>query len=234
MIISKVLIDWDQLPENMQNDSVRKYYDILYNKRYSLLFKRLFDILMSIFALIILSPLFVLIAILIKIDSKGSVIFCQERVTQYGKKFCIYKFRTMFFNTENKGAQITIKGDKRITKVGKVLRKCRLDEIPQLFNIIIGDMSFVGTRPEVVKYVEQYTEEMMATLLLPAGVTSEASIQYKNEAKLLEVNDNLDQMYIEKILPDKMDYNLKSILNFSLLREMKIIFKTIVMVFKQD
>jgi lipopolysaccharide/colanic/teichoic acid biosynthesis glycosyltransferase len=177
---------WDELPDEMRNESVRKYYDILQKKRFQLVLKRLFDIIMAFIALIILFPVIIAIAIIIKTDSKGPVMFRQVRVTQYGKRYRIYKFRTMTPNAEDMGTQVTTQNDIRITQAGRILRKYRLDEIPQLFNIIFtGDMTFVGTRPEVVKYAEQYTDEMAATLLLPAGVTSEASIKYKDEEKLL-------------------------------------------------
>ena len=194
--------------------------------------KRIFDIVLAIIILIILSPLFIVLSIAVKIDSNGPIMFRQTRVTQYGKRFKIFKFRTMVDNADKIGSQITTKNDKRVTRVGKILRKYRLDEIPQLFNIIAGDMSFVGTRPEVPKYVEKYTEEMMATLLLPAGVTSEASIQYKDEELFLsEVND-VDVIYINKVLPEKMKYNLKSIREFSLLSDIRTMFKTLITVFK--
>lgn len=227
-----ILRQWEDLPEYMKNASVKKYYDILYKKRLSLFMKRIFDIVLAIIILIILSPLFIVLSIAVKIDSNGPIMFRQTRVTQYGKRFKIFKFRTMVDNADKIGSQITTKNDKRVTRVGKILRKYRLDEIPQLFNIIAGDMSFVGTRPEVPKYVEKYTEEMMATLLLPAGVTSEASIQYKDEELFLsEVND-VDIIYINKVLPEKMKYNLKSIREFSLLSDIRTMFKTLITVFK--
>ena len=168
-----------------------------------------------------------IISALIAADSKGGVFFQQERVTQYGRKFKILKFRTMTVNAEKQGTQITVLNDTRVTKIGKVLRKYRLDEVPQLFNIILGDMSFCGTRPEVPRYVCEYTQEMMATLLLPAGVTSEASIKYKDESRLLEITDNVDEFYVSRILPEKMEYNLQSIKRFSLLRELGIMANTV-------
>jgi lipopolysaccharide/colanic/teichoic acid biosynthesis glycosyltransferase len=225
---------WDDLPAIMKNESVRYYYNLLYKKRFSILCKRIFDILTAIITFIILSPAFIIISIAIKIDSRGPVIFKQVRVTQYGKKFKIYKFRTMIENAEEKGTKVTTKNDRRITKVGKVLRKYRLDEFPQLFNIFAGDMSFVGTRPEVVKYVEKYTDEMWATLLLPAGITSEASIRYKDEERLLSNSENVDHTYINKVLPEKMKYNLKSIENFSFFRELKTMTSTVLAVIRKD
>ena len=228
-----MLIRWGDLPEEMKNDSVRKYYNILYKKRYRLFVKRVFDVLVAILIFIILSPVFVIISIAIKIDSKGPIMFRQVRVTQYGKQFRIFKFRTMINNADKMGSQVTTKDDTRITKVGKFLRKLRLDELPQLFNIITGDMSFTGTRPEVVKYVEKYTDEMMATLLLPAGVTSEASIQYKDEEQLLANEDDADKVYLNQVLPEKMKYNLKSIEKFSFLGDMKLMVKTVMAIMKR-
>lgn len=208
-----VLKSWDELPENMRNDSVKRYYEILEKKRTSLTIKKLFDFFAAIITLVILLPLLLLISIAIKIDSKGPVMFRQVRITQYGKPFRIFKFRTMVNNAERIGTQVTTKNDGRITRTGRILRKFRLDEIPQLLNIIIGDMTFVGTRPEVPKYVKRYSEEMMATLLLPAGVTSEASIQYKDEELLLADSDNIEEIYVNKVLPEKMRYNLRSIVS---------------------
>lgn len=222
-----ILRKWEELPEIMKNESVRKYYDSLHEKRFSLLIKRLFDILAGIMTLIILSPVFLVLCIAIKMDSRGPVLFRQIRVTQYGKRFRIFKFRTMVANAESVGSQVTTKNDTRVTKLGRILRKWRLDEFPQLFNILTGDMSFVGTRAEVVKYVEQYTDEMMATLLLPAGVTSEACIQYKDEERLLVDAFNADKTYVEVVLPEKMKYNLRSIEMFSFIDELKTMVKTV-------
>ena len=178
---------WDKLPIDMQNDAVRPYYELLRKKVVSLLVKRIFDVIMSIVLLIILSPVFLIVSLFIKIDSKGTVFYRQERVTQYGKRFKIFKFRTMVVNADKIGSFVTINNDSRVTKIGKKLRKYRLDEIPQLLNILTGNMTFVGTRPEVPKYVAYYTDEMKATLLLPAGVTSKASIEYKDEEKILNL-----------------------------------------------
>jgi len=227
-----LLKKWDDLPENMKNDRVRPYYEFLHKKRLSLVAKRIFDVVVAILTFIILSPIFIVLCIAIKIDSKGPVMFRQIRITQYGKQFRIFKFRTMVNNADKIGTQVTTKNDARITIVGKFLRKLRLDEIPQLFNIISGDMSFVGTRPEVVKYVEKYTDEMMATLLLPAGVTSEASIQYKDEELLLANDEDADKTYIYEVLPEKMKYNLRSIEKFSFWGDIKIMLRTISVVFR--
>lgn len=156
-----MLCKWEELPRNMQNDAVRPYYDSLQEKKFSLLLKAIFDRVVSLLMLIGLSPIFLILAVMIKMDSPGEVFFRQERVTQYGKKFRIHKFRTMVKNAEALGTQVTTKSDMRVTKVGKKLRGCRLDELPQLIDILQGNMSFVGTRPEVTKYVEQYTPEML-------------------------------------------------------------------------
>lgn len=222
-----MLCRWEELPQNMQNDAVRPYYDSLQSKKSSLFLKAVFDRVVSFLMLIGLSPIFVLLAIMIKMDSSGEVFFRQERVTQYGQKFRIHKFRTMVKNAESIGAQVTTKSDMRVTKVGKKLRGCRLDELPQLIDILQGNMSFVGTRPEVTKYVEQYTPEMLATLLLPAGVTSEASIEYKDEERLLADAKNADKTYVEVVLPQKMEWNLQSLNDFSFVGDIKTMFKTI-------
>lgn len=229
-----ILKKWDDLPQNMRNEDVKKYYDFLEPKKFSLLFKRIFDLVVAIILLIILLPIFILISIAIKIDSKGPIMFRQVRITQYGEQFRIFKFRTMVNSADKIGSQVTTKNDVRVTKVGKVIRKLRLDEIPQLLNIITGDMTFVGTRPEVMKYVEKYTEEMLATLLLPAGVTSEASIQYKDEEKLLESAEDADDTYINEVLPEKMEYNLNSIEKFSFINEIKTMFRTVGAVLCRD
>ncbi|WP_281819133.1 sugar transferase [Vallitalea longa] len=228
-----MLRKWDDLPSNMKNASVKEYYDILCKKRFSLLLKRIFDIIFAILIFIVLSPIFIVLSIIIKIDSKGPIMFRQVRITQYGKPFRIYKFRTMVVNAEKLGSQVTTKNDVRVTRVGKFLRKYRLDEFPQLFNIITGDMSFVGTRPEVSKYVERYTEKMIATLLLPAGVTSEASIQYKDEELVLTLAEAANETYVKKVLPEKMKYNLRSIEAFSFLGDIRTMIRTVVVVVKK-
>ena len=219
--------DWEDIPEFMQNEAVRKYYDILQKRRFSLVLKRFFDIVLSIFMIIIFIPVFVVISVWIKTDSEGPVFYRQERITQYGKIFRIFKFRTMVINADKIGTLVTAQNDIRITKVGRKIRKIRLDEIPQLFNILIGDMSFVGTRPEVKKYVDVYTDEMKATLLLPAGVTSMASIAYKDEDNVLKAAIDVDEVYRKEILPQKMDWNLDEIRKFSLFHEIKIMLKKI-------
>lgn len=218
---------WEKLPAEMQTDEVRKYYDILRKKNFSLFWKRVFDIFVSALMLIVLSPLFLILAIAIKIDSKGPVFYRQERVTQYGKHFKIHKFRTMVSNADKIGTAVTVDNDCRVTRVGRKLRGVRLDELPQLLDVLNGNMSFVGTRPEVPKYVEQYSPEMTATLLLPAGVTSLASIYYKDEAELLNGAEDADKVYVEKILPAKMYYNLKEIEKFGFWRDIKTMFMTV-------
>lgn len=221
------LRDWEDLPKNMQTKEVWKYYQILTRKRKSIVVKRVFDIVFAIILLIVLSPVMLVISIMIALDSKGGVFFHQVRVTTYGKKFYIHKFRTMVKDTSRDESQVAANDDERVTRVGKILRRSRLDEIPQLINVLNGDMSFVGTRPETIRYVKKYNREMLATLLLPAGITSEASICYKDEADLLNIADDLDAAYLSKILPAKMEYNLESIRRFSFLGEIRTLFKTI-------
>ena len=210
--------EWNELPDYMQVEEVRPYYEILRKKKGQLVLKRIFDICVSLVLIVLLSPIIIFFSIWIKLDSKGPVFYRQERITQYGKVFRIFKFRTMVNNADKIGNLVTSKNDSRITKVGEKIRKYRIDEIPQLFNVLIGDMSFVGTRPEVKKYVDQYTPEMYATLLLPAGITSESSIRYKDEDKLLDIATDIDKVYVEKILVDKMKFNLESINNYSFLK----------------
>ncbi len=222
-----ILKKWEQLPEYMRNEAVRPYYEILKKHSFSMIVKRIFDVVMSLILLILLSPVFLIVSIWIKLDSEGPVFFRQERVTTYGKRFRIFKFRTMCNNAEKKGSLVTIGNDARITKVGEKIRHCRLDEIPQLLNVLSGDMTFVGTRPEVIKYVNAYTDEMYATLLLPAGITSIASIQYKDEDEILSVASDPDEAYIHEVLPDKMKYNLQSIRDFSFWNEIKTMANTI-------
>lgn len=228
------MISWEKLPPQMQTEAVKPYYEILQKKQIGLIFKRLFDIVVSLIMLLILSPVFLILAIAIKLDSKGPVFYRQVRVTQYGKEFHIFKFRTMVNNADKIGSQVTVGGDSRITRVGKVIRECRLDEIGQLLNILGGSMTFVGTRPEVPKYVEKYTPEMWATLLLPAGVTSEASIRYKDEAALLDAAEDVDATYIQDVLPGKMKYNLRSIQEYSFFKDIETMFQTVFAVVEKD
>ena len=220
------ILDWEQLPPEMKTEEVKEYYDILKKKKVSLYFKRVFDIVASILALFILSPVYLCLAIAIKIDSPGPVFYRQERVTQYGKRFRIHKFRTMVQDAD-KGSQVTVNNDSRVTRVGRIIRNYRLDEFAQLIDVIQGSVTLCGVRPESPKFVAAYTDEMMATLLLPAGVTNLASIYYKDEAQLLDGVEDADKVYIEKILPEKMRYNLEGIKRFSFWGDIRIMFMTV-------
>lgn len=217
---------WEKLPERLRSDAVRPYYDILTHRTGSLLLKRIFDILVALILTLILLPFMLIIAVWIKCDSRGKVFFRQRRVTKYGRVFSIFKFRTMVSDAEKLGTQVTVSNDSRVTRAGRFLRKCRLDELPQLFNVLKGDMSFVGTRPEVERYVDRYTDEMYATLLMPAGITSLASIKYKDEEKLLSGADNTDDVYVSVVLPGKMEYNLNYIRRFSFFYDIKLMIQT--------
>lgn len=229
-----ILKKWENIPEEMRNAEVRYYYDILIKKKKSLFFKRIFDIAVSAVMLVLLSPVFLVLAVAVKAESKGPVFYRQERVTQYGKRFRIFKFRTMVCNADTIGAHVTVNNDSRITRVGKFIRKYRLDEISQLIDVFRGTMTFVGTRPEVVKYVDSYTPEMMATLLLPAGITSEASIFYKDESDLINNFQNADKVYIEEVLPQKMVYNLNEIENYGFFRDIRIMIMTVLAVLGKE
>lgn len=225
---------WEELPQELQLPEIREYYDILAKKKISRFLKRLFDIVVSVLLLILLCPAMLIIAFLIQRDSKGGVFFRQERVTTYGRIFRIHKFRTMVAGADRMGSQVTTESDSRITGIGSVLRKYRLDELPQLIDVFKGDMSFVGCRPEVVKYVNQYSPEMKATLLMPAGITSEASIRYKDEAELLDGAEDVDRIYVEKILPEKMKYNLDSLRNFNIFNELATMIRTVLAVLGKE
>lgn len=227
-----MLRKWEDLPEFMKCEEVRKYYDILKRKKVQLRIKRTCDVLGAGVLLVLLAVPMVLIAAAIKADSPGPVFFRQERITVYGRKFRIHKFRTMISDAAQKGPEVTVRNDGRITRVGSRLRELRLDELPQLLDILAGNMSFVGTRPEAVKYVKKYTKEMRATLLLPAGITSEASIRYRDEAGLLEQAEDVDEIYLKKILPKKMKYNLTEIRNFSIWEDLCILVKTALAVWR--
>lgn len=216
----------------MQTEEVKKYYDILNSKKGYLIAKRIFDFTLSLVMSVVFLPFIVLVGIMIKIDSPGKIFFLQKRVTTNGKVFKIFKFRTMKENSE-KLSGVTVDNDPRITKLGKYLRKFRIDEIPQIFNILTGDLSFVGARPESVKYVKEYSPEMYATLFMPAGVTSPASILFKDEAELLKGAQDPDETYVKDILPKKMAYNLEYIENCSLLYDIKVMLKTVIAVIKK-
>ena len=223
---------WDELPKFMQCEEVKEYYDILAKKKLSLKLKRVFDVVAGAGILIVTAIPMLIISIKIATESSGGVLYRQERITRYGKKFRIHKFRTMVANADKIGSAVTISGDSRITPTGAFLRKYRLDELPQVFDVLAGNMSFVGTRPEATKYVKKYTKEMRATLLMPAGITSEASIRYKDEAELLDAADDVDKVYVEQVLPEKMKYNLESIRKFSLWRELMTMIKTVLAVIR--
>lgn len=229
-----MLKKWETLPEYMQNAEVRVYYETLQKKKVSMFLKRVMDLVGGLILLILLAIPMIVISIMIKLDSDGPVFYRQERVTTYGKHFKIHKFRTMVSNADKIGSTVTVGNDSRITKVGAKLRGCRLDELPQVLDLISGNMSFVGTRPEAVKYVEQYKPEYMATLLLPAGITSEASIRYKDEAELLDAASDVDKTYMEEVLPGKMKYNLDSIKNFSFFGDIATMFRTVLAVLGKD
>ena len=225
---------WEDLPTFMKVDEVRPYWEILNKKRGQLFLKRGFDLVVALILLFILAIPMAVIAIMIKKEDPGPALYRQERVTTYGKHFRIHKFRTMVVNADKIGTAVTVGEDPRITKVGAKLRRVRLDELPQVFDVIVGDMSFVGTRPEAVKYVERYKPEFNATLLMPAGITSEASIRYKDEDKLLNAADDVDRVYVEEVLPAKMVWNLESIKRFRFLREILTMFRTVFAVLGKD
>ena len=222
-----ILPKWEELPDEFKTEAVKPYYDAWNRRKAGVFFKRLLDIFAALDLIILLGIPMLIIAIMIKCDSNGPVFFRQERVTTYGAKFRIHKFRTMVNNAEKLGTSVTVDNDIRITKVGAKLRDHRLDEFPQLFDVLAGNMSFVGTRPEVVKYVNRYTDEMNATLLMPAGITSIASIEYKDEAELLEKAEDADEVYVKEILPAKMEYNLKSVKEFGFFKDIGVLFKTV-------
>ena len=227
-----ILRKWDELPKEMQIPEVREYYDILCKKKFQLVIKRLFDIVVSFMLLAALSPLFIILAIAIKLDSKGPVFYRQTRVTRYGEEFRIFKFRSMVTDAD-KCSLLTVGGDSRITRTGKFIRKYKLDEFSQLIDVLRGTMTFVGTRPEVPKYVDKYTPEMMATLLMPAGITSEASVYYKDENELLDAAEDVEKTYLEVVLPDKMKYNLAAIKSFSFIDDIKVMILTVLAVFRK-
>lgn len=222
---------FDKLPKQFQCEEVKYYYDILSKKTGSLVLKRITDLIFAVMLIVVLIIPIIIIAVAVKATSKGPVFYRQVRVTTYGKNFKILKFRTMVENADKIGSLVTTDSDSRVTKVGRFLRKYRLDELPQIFNVLSGSMSVVGTRPEVPKYVEQYKPEYLATLLIPAGITSLASIMYKDEEKLLSSEQDVDKVYIEKILPEKMKYNLQYTENFGFRSDLKLMLKTVKEVF---
>lgn len=224
--------EWKELPSDMKNEKVKPYYQMLRRKQKSIRTKRGMDFILALILTVILLPVMAVIAVCIKLDTRGPVFYRQERVTQYGKVYRIFKFRTMVTGADRQGPLVTQTGDSRITRAGRLLRKCRLDELPQLFNVLAGDMSFVGTRPEVKKYVDRYTEEMRATLLLPAGITSRTSILYKDEDEVMEKylkenGESVDDVYVKYILPEKMKYNLQYLEKFGVLNDLKVMVDTV-------
>lgn len=213
----------------MRTKEVRKYYNVLMKHRMWLKMKRVLDVIVAGIMLAVLIIPMGVIALAIRLDSPGPVFFRQARVTQYGRIFRIYKFRTMVDNASKLGSAVTVDNDVRITKVGAFLRKYRMDEFPQVFNILAGDMTLVGTRPEVPKYVKKYTKEMYATLLLPAGLTSRTSIAYKDEDKLLGEavdEESTDNIYLNEVLPAKMRYNLESMKHFGVKSDATVLWDT--------
>lgn len=227
-----ILRKWENLPPEMQVPEVKEYYDLLSKRKFQLVLKRAFDVAVSFLLLVMLSPAFAVLAVAIKLDSKGPVFYRQTRVTRYGENFRIFKFRSMVTDAD-KGSLLTVDGDSRITKTGKFIRKYKLDELSQLLDVFRGTMTFVGTRPEVPKYVEKYTPEMMATLLMPAGITSEASVYYKDENELLDAAQDVEKTYLEVVLPDKMKYNLAAIRGFSFIDDIKVMILTVLAVFRK-
>ena len=224
------------IDKRFETEIVKKYREEIEKRKISLFLKLFLDKVLALILLIPLSPIILVIAIWIKLDSEGPVFYRQERITTYGRPFRIFKFRTMVKDADKLGAAVTEHNDPRISRAGDKLRKVRLDELPQLFNVLLGDMSFVGVRPEVAKYVNRYTDEMNATLLLPAGITSPASIEYKDEDEVIEkfkgTGRSIDDIYIEEVLPDKMKYNLEYIKNFSIINDIKIMIQTALAVIK--
>ena len=232
-----ILLPFEELPREFRCDEVKQYYDILDKKRFSLVLKRVMDILLSLIMIVLLIIPMGVIAVIIKLTSKGPVLYKQVRVTTNNKRFKIWKFRTMTVGADQQGALVTSAHDNRVTGIGKTLRKFRLDELPQAFHVLSGKMSFVGTRPEVVKYVERYTPEMMATLLMPAGITSLASIRFKDEDAMIgDVSDpdEVDRIYVEEILPEKMKYNLEYISRFGFRRDIHLMLSTVKHVISGD
>jgi lipopolysaccharide/colanic/teichoic acid biosynthesis glycosyltransferase len=223
---------FEALPERMQCDEVKEYYYLLSKHKGSLVLKRVFDFIIALILLVVLSPIFLILCALVGFTSKGGVFYRQVRITTYGKEFSIIKFRTMVSGADKMGSLVTTNGDSRVTKVGRFLRKVRLDELPQLLNILAGQMSIVGTRPEVPRYVDQYSREMLATLLLPAGVTSKASIMYKDEERLLSQGEDVDHIYVHQVLPQKMKYNLDYVKSFTFWGDIKLMFQTVIAVLK--
>lgn len=229
-----MLLKWDDLPAFMRTPEVKPYWEALNRKRGQLVLKRIFDLVIGALLCVVLAIPMLVIAVMVRLDSEGPVFYRQERVTAYGRRFRIHKFRTMVNNADRIGTAVTVGNDSRITKVGSRLRHLRLDELPQVFDVISGNMSFVGTRPEAVKYVARYRPEYNATLLMPAGITSEASIRYKDEDRLLDGASDVDEVYVGQVLPEKMKWNLESVRRFSFLRDVLTMFRTVLAVLGKD
>ena len=197
-------------------------------KKFNQIIKRVCDFILSLIGIIVLSPIFIIVSIAIKLDSKGKILFLQKRVGRYGKEFNIYKFRTMVSDAERLGKQITVGNDNRITKVGAFLRKYKIDELPQLFNVLKGDMSLVGPRPEVPKYVKLYSDEQKKVLNVRPGITDMASLRYKDENEILGKVDNPEEYYINVIMKDKLKLNLEYIEKSNIFFDLYLIIKTVV------
>lgn len=189
--------------------------------------KRLFDITASFFGIIILSPLFIFISLWVGLSSKGGIFYTQTRVGKNNKDFKLYKFRSMRVNSDKQGLLTVGSKDSRITKAGYFIRKYKIDELPQLFNVLKGDMSFVGPRPEVRRYVDLYSKEQMKVLSVRPGITDPASIKYRNENDILSSQSNPEEYYIQHIMPDKLKINIDYINTQTFIKDIKIIFQTI-------
>ncbi|MFB0919136.1 MAG: sugar transferase [Clostridiaceae bacterium] len=217
--------------KNTNNSETNKKESNNFKDKPKTLWKDIFDLVLGIIGFILLSPILVIISVLVVFTSKGPAFFKQDRVGKNGRVFGIYKFRTMITNAEDVGLKLTIGDDPRITSVGKVLRKYKLDELTQIINIVIGDMSFVGPRPEVPKYVAMYNPEQRKVLIVKPGVTDLASIKFRNENEILGKSKDPEKTYIEKIMPEKLRINLEYVENISLLNDIRLILKTIKEVF---
>ncbi len=224
-------MNYQELPQTMKNEKVKFYLERLNRRRISLAGKRLFDIVVSFLILAVLSPFLLILAIAIKLDSKGPVFYRQVRVGRYNRDFKIFKFRTMVQDADRVGPPLTVGDDPRVTRVGRLIRKLRLDEFSQLLNVLGGSMSLVGPRPEVRKYVDVYTPEYMATLLVRPGITATSSIAFKDEDKLLNSGGNPEEIYVKQILPPKMELNLQYLNKVSVWNDLKIMFQTVTAVF---
>lgn len=214
------MLSWEEIEASLQK------------KKASLALKRAIDIVLSTFGIAVLSPVLLVIALAIVMDSKGGVFYRQVRVGRNGKEFRIFKFRTMISDADKRGLLITVGADSRITRVGKILRKTKLDELAQLFNVFIGDMSFVGPRPEVPRYVAMYTPAQRNVLLVRPGITDYASVAYRDENDLLEGASDPERVYIEEIMPAKLELNRQYLSSIGVWTDIKLIFSTVLAVVK--